>query len=89
MHPDAYPQPLFKNQTKCRDLGQRLLTKLAKIAPSLTCHCDTLSPPTSDRVPLATIVISPRSHQTASWCHQRSIRKEAKVCRRASTFACF
>lgn len=36
MHPDAYPQPLFKNQTKCRDLGQRLLTKLAEASSTAT-----------------------------------------------------
>ncbi|MDQ0602286.1 hypothetical protein QF037_006631 [Streptomyces canus] len=27
-YPEAYPQPLFKNQTKCRDLGTRLLQEL-------------------------------------------------------------
>lgn len=30
-YPDAYPQPLFKNQTKCRDLGDRLLASLASV----------------------------------------------------------
>jgi AIPR protein len=28
-YPDAYPQPLFKNQTKCRELGNELLRRLA------------------------------------------------------------
>jgi hypothetical protein len=28
-YPDSYPQPLFKNQTKCRDLGDELLKRLA------------------------------------------------------------
>jgi hypothetical protein len=27
--PDAYPQPLFKNQTKCRELGRLLLASMA------------------------------------------------------------
>jgi hypothetical protein len=27
-YPDAYPQPLFKNQTKCRDIGEKLLERL-------------------------------------------------------------
>ena len=31
LHPGAYPQPLFKNQTKCKQLGQRLLKVLRKL----------------------------------------------------------
>ncbi|MFI6576460.1 AIPR family protein [Nocardiopsis sp. NPDC050513] len=27
-YPDSYPQPLFKNQTKCRDIGNRLIESL-------------------------------------------------------------
>lgn len=29
--PDAYPQPLFKNQTKCRELGNELIQRLAAV----------------------------------------------------------
>jgi hypothetical protein len=29
-HVDAYPQPLFKNGTKCSSLGEKLLKELAQ-----------------------------------------------------------